>query len=130
MPPNNVPDSFSDELFRVLASSPFMILTAAIACGSGHLWAYMIFSYFSKKERKILESFYGRTALGLIWFALIIIPVHLISNGNLLFELSSITNALPSVIIFGLATQAMIFIVVYYVCKRGVRKSGVKARGA
>ena len=122
MPPNVIPSNFWDELLKVLASSPLMIVTVAIACGSGHLWAYIIFSHFSKKERKILESFFGRISLGLIWFALVLIPTHYIYNGNLSFNLDSITSTLPNVIIFGLASQAIIMVIANFLFKKGGTK--------
>lgn len=126
MPPTDIQNNFSNELLNVLAGSPLMLVAVALACCSGHLWSYIIFNHFNKKERKILESFYGRTSLGLIWFSLIYIPLHFIHTKELLFDLASIIQMLPNVIIVSLALQALIFIVINFLSGKGDR-NGKKA---
>ncbi len=121
MPPTDIQNNFGNELLKVLAGSPLMLIAVALACCSGHLWSYIILSYFSKKERKILESFYGRISLGLIWFSLIYIPIHFIHVRKLLFDLNSIIQMLPNVIIVSLALQALLFIVINFLSRKGGR---------
>lgn len=118
MPPPDMQNDFSNELLKLLAGSPLMLIAAALACCSGHLWSYIILSYFSKKERKILESFYGRISLGLIWFALLYIPLHLLHFKKLLFDLESIIQILPNVIIVSLALQALLFIIINFLFRK------------
>jgi threonine/homoserine efflux transporter RhtA len=123
-----------EAIIRLLVNSPPMLLTVAMACGSGHLWVYIIFSHFTKKEHAFLENIYGKTALGLIWFALIFIPVHLILNNTIIIDPDdmNINTYLLNIIVFGLASQAVIFIIYYYSGKktRLLKKKVVSKRSA
>ena len=71
-----IPEAFAAALLRFLTSSPYILCTVALSYISGHLWAYIILSYFSKQERKILYSLFGKLALGLMWFAIILMPTY------------------------------------------------------
>ena len=123
MPPDEVFTNFWNTILDVIISSPILLLTVATAWVSGHLWAYILMSCFTKKERgslmvNFIESRFGRIVLGLFWFSVVIIPVHFVYYRKLSFDLDSIASVLPNVIVFGLAIQALIFAIVNYLFKR------------
>jgi len=123
MPPNDVFNNFWNAAFDIIVSSPLMLLTIALAWVSGHLWAYILLSWFSKKERKrlvakLIDSRFGRIVLGLCWFSIIIIPVHLVFYRSLSFTFYSVISVLPNVLVFGLAIHTLIFAYVNFLFKK------------
>lgn len=110
---------FMEALVKLLISSPYAIITVAVAYISGHLWTYIIFAYFSKREKTILNENVGKIGLGLAWFALVLLPIY-----TMLYKSITITNIHLSEIVFtdliiSLALQAVILAIIYFLHRKG-----------
>lgn len=95
----------------LLIKSPQALITVLLAWFSGNVWTYIILSYFSKKERNILNSNLSKISIGLFWFALIFVFFHLIMYKNLIITFTNVLDSLVSVLIISLALQ---FIVLFF----------------
>ena len=116
---SEIPDAFLVALLQFLTSSPYIICTVALSYISGHLWVYIILSYFSKKERKILYSLFGRLSLGLMWFAAVLIPAYIIRFKSVNIIGEQLFEILITVLVIALALQLIILFVVFFLHRRG-----------
>lgn len=120
---NLIPKEFMDKLVETVITSPYLLLPVALAYISGHLWAYIILAYFSKRERKVLYSLVGKVGLGLIWFALVLIPIYIISYKNINITLARLQEIIITVLVISLALQTIILILVYFIHGKGQKNA-------
>lgn len=116
---SEIPDAFLVALLQLLTSSPYIICTVALSYFSGHLWAYIILSYLSKKERKILYSLFGKLSLGLMWFALVLIPIYLVRFKSVNIIGEQLLEILITVLAIAFALQLIILFVVFFLHRKG-----------
>lgn len=116
---SEIPNAFLVALLQFLTSSPYITCTVALSYISGHLWVYIILSYFSKKERKILYSLIGRLSLGLMWFAAVLIPAYIIRFKSVNIIGEQLFEILITVLVIALALQLIILFVVFFLHRRG-----------
>lgn len=95
----------------LLIKSPQALITILLAWFSGNVWTYIILSYFSKKERNILNSNLSKISIGLFWFSLIFVFFHLVMYKNLIITFTNVLDSVVSVLIISLALQ---FIVLFF----------------
>ena len=117
-----LPPEVAAALIGLLVTSPPLLIAVTLAYFSGHLWTYIILSYVSKKERKILCSRLGRIGVGLIWFALLSIPVSAILYSNLLFSTERLASISITTAISSLALQAIILIAINFFARERKKK--------
>lgn len=115
---SEIPVDYMDALIKLLISSPYMIITVALAYLSGHLWAYIILSYFSKRGSKILNSLMGKVGLGLLWFSLVLLAVDLIIYRSFI-TLTILKEILITVLVMSLALQATILMIINVLYRKG-----------
>jgi len=109
----NTPFSeISRELVKFLLNTPSLLVTICLAFLSGHHWIYIILTYVSKKERKILSSRTGKICIGLLWFILISVPISLILYRSIRFSLERLISISVTCAIYSLWLQAIIFITI------------------
>lgn len=124
VPVYGVPSDIITAFIRIIINSPPLLVLSVTAYISGHLWAYIILTYVSKKERKILCSLLGRISCGVAWFALIAIPVSIVTYCNLLFTIDRIISISITTTIFSLALQSLILILInFFARERNKRKN-------
>ena len=99
------------KVFSYILNTPSALGTIAISFLSGHLWAFIIITYFKKGKRgkSFLNAKTGKTAIGLLWFSIIILPIYYISNETLNIEYEKLLDSVVTTLLFGLALQAIIF---------------------
>lgn len=110
---NDLPDGFESILYKFIISTPYSIPTIVLAYVSGNMWAYIILSYFSKKERKILENWITKICLGILWFALVLLPIYFIHFKSLKFTVNRLIDIIITDIVISLAFQAIVIAVIY-----------------
>lgn len=114
--------SFSEKFLAVLlqyiTSSPYILFTVALAYLSGNLWVYIILSYCSKRGQKYLGSLVSKIGLGLLWFALIMIPIYNCVHRKFTIEILLLPQIIATVWVLSFAMQAIVFIVVYFVYRK------------
>ena len=111
-------DIFISKFVEWITSSPYLMILIAIMYLSGHIWVYIVFTYCSKKERKLLNSIVGRLVLGLLWIALILIPTYIITYKSTTIEWEYFTDILSTAVVLALAIQAVIFGLINFLCRR------------
>lgn len=102
-------NAFINSLVESAASSPYILISLGLAYISGNLWACEIYFYYSKKERKILYSWIGKIGLGLLWFALVFLPIHIIVYKSIIINIVTLNELLITVLIVSFALQAIIY---------------------
>lgn len=115
---NNSATQIVDAFTRFLMSSPYYLVPFVFAFFSGHVWSYIILSYFSKKERKVLHSFIGRSALGIVWFALIFFFIHLMMYTTLKIDFESFKTVILTTVVVSFALQALILGAITIICRK------------
>lgn len=112
-----LPSDIITAIIRLLVGSPPLLIMFASAYLSGHMWTYLILSYVSKKERKILYSLIGRVSIGITWFAFVAIPVSLIIYKNVLFSVERLVSISITTTVFSLASQAILLFVINVIAR-------------
>jgi hypothetical protein len=115
-----IPDELIDAVVSFLVKSPVALPTIILAWVSGHTWSYVVFTYFRNKDKStgFFDGWIGKVALGLLWFALVLIPINIIVNGSMQVDYESILKIVYTTIFYAMALQAVIFILIT-VFKRG-----------
>lgn len=103
------------KIVEFVMSCPHIFCTLILAGISGHLWTYIILAYFSKRERKFLNSRVSKIGLGILWFAVVLIPIYLIFYNNLNITIEHLKEVVFTVLAISLALQAVIVIVTNYI---------------
>lgn len=116
---SEIPDAFLVALLQFLTSSPYIICIVALSYISGHLWVYIILSYFSKKERKILYSLFGKLSLGLMWFAVVLIPAYIVRFRSVNIIVEQLLEISITVLVIALALQLIALFVIFFLHRRG-----------
>lgn len=116
---SQIPDVFLVALLQFLTSSPYIMCIVALSYISGHLWAYIILSYFSKKERKILYSLFGKLSLGLMWFAAVLIPAYIVRFKSVNIIVEQLLEISITVLVIALALQLVALFVIFFLHRRG-----------
>lgn len=80
---------------------------------SGQIWVFILITYFKAKTKgnNILTTRISKTVIGLFWFVLVDYPIHLIRNG-LIIDSENVFSNYVYAILYGLAIQAIIFIII------------------
>ena len=106
-----LPSEIENKIFSYILNTPSVLGTIAISFLSGHLWAFIIITYLKKgkKGKSFLNAKTGKTAIGLLWFSIIILPIYYISNGTFNIEYEKLLDSVVTTLLFGLALQAIIF---------------------
>lgn len=112
---NKIVDSFTN----LIISSPYLLIPFVCSYFFGYLWSYIILSYFSKKERKILCNIVGRISLGLLWLALVLFFTYTITYGSLEFNIDNLKNIIYTAVIISGAIQAVVFAAIITLYKKG-----------
>jgi hypothetical protein len=75
-----VDGSIEQQLIDYLRQTPKAVAVLIFSFFSGQLWVFIIIAYLKKttKGNKLLNSIHGKTALGLFWFTLVLIPIYYI----------------------------------------------------
>lgn len=115
-----IPDELIDAIVSFLVSSPKALATIIFSWVSGHTWSYIIFTYFRNKEKStdFFDGWIGKVSLGLLWFALVLLPINAIVNKSMQVDYESILNVAYTTILYAFVLQAVIFILIT-VFKRG-----------
>lgn len=83
---------------------------------SGNLWVLTSKYFFSgPRESNLANSFWGRTIIGLIWFAVVIVIVYPLEfPGELSLSYRHLIDALPPTIVTGMLLQLIAFALFSY----------------
>ena len=104
-----------ESVTEYLSKTPMAIVVLVMACVNGHMWLYVL--SLLKLPQKHLKSLFGRTAMGLTWFAVVMAPLYKIIHGDFAYEPSRILEIAILVIILAMLLQA--FIVIYVIVRGG-----------
>lgn len=109
---DKIPDEAKEKIFEYVLNTPKALVTLVFSWLSGHLWVYIVLTYFKDgtKGKKFLDGHIGKTAIGLLWFSLIMIPTYYFSHSSLNIEYEKLLSSVFSTLLYGLALQAIIFI--------------------
>ena len=109
-----IPPEIIDVLIKFLLKTPKILALSIFSYLSGHLWMFIILTYFKKgtKGNKILNNMVGRLSLGFCWYALVLIPVYWLFVGDCFLEYENILRVITPTIVFGLAFQLVSFIII------------------
>lgn len=110
---------FMDELVKLLASCPYAMITLAVANISGHLWTYIIFAFLCKREKTILNKEIAKIGLGLMWFALVLLPIYAVLYNSITVTEIHLAEIVITDLVISLVLQAVILAIVYFLHRKG-----------
>lgn len=82
-----------DKLVEYLLTIPQLLFAVVLSFFSGHLWLWIVHTYFDSpaKGAKYLSNIWAKTALGLFWYVLFLLPnfvfrfgIHSEVDGNII----------------------------------------------
>lgn len=107
-----VAKTIEQELLEYLKQTPTAIAVLVMSYFSGHLWVFVVTAFLRSKTRgdNLLRSITGKTALGLLWFAAILVPIYLYKFREYNFEYSRILEVALPTLVTGLLVQLFAFV--------------------
>ncbi len=109
----DVPLAVGEQVLDYLRQTPKAVAVLVVSYLSGHLWVFIITAFFRSRTRgdQLLKSVTGRTAVGLLWFASLLVPIYLLRFGGLHFEYANILELTVPTLVAGLFFQLLVFII-------------------
>ncbi|OEE34435.1 hypothetical protein A1QO_07915 [Vibrio genomosp. F10 str. ZF-129] len=109
-----IPDEIIQTVITFLVGSPKVLATLVLSWISGHMWSYIVFTYFREKNKSegFFDGWLGKTALGLFWFSLIMLPIYYLVHASFTIEYENILSVLITTILYSYVVQAIIFIAI------------------
>jgi len=99
-----------DQIVEFLRRTPQAAAVLAISFLSGQLWAYLVLvRRTSQKGTSLLKTIPAKTALGLLWFSFVLVPLYGVSCRSLVFHYEKILGLIVPTLVTGLFLQALIF---------------------
>lgn len=71
------------KLLEYIVTIPQLLFAAALSFLSGHLWIWVIYAYYfnSTRASKYLNNWAAKTALGVFWYAITLLPIYFYKFG-------------------------------------------------
>lgn len=94
-----------------VVESPKLLGFAVISYLSGHLWYFIISTYYkkTKKGNTLINNKYGKIAVGGFYNALIFYPFHLFINKSLMVNWEQMLDLILTTMLFSMTLQIIIF---------------------
>jgi len=104
-------NAIQKKIIEYIVDTPKLLGFAAVSFMSGHLWCFLITTYFKKgkKGNTLLNNKIGKTSLGAFWNALIFLPYQLYINGTLRIEWQHIMDLIIATMLIGMVLQVLFF---------------------
>ncbi len=108
---SDVESEVEGRIVDYLRRTPHAVAVLFFSFMSGQLWTFVIAAYCRRGTRgnKLLQSITGRTAAGLAWFAIVMVPVYALYNQRLDFDYANVLSLVVPTIVIGLSVQVVIF---------------------
>ncbi len=99
------------QLLDYLRDTPKAAGVLIMSFFSGHLWVFIVTAYLRSKTRgnKLLESLLGRTAVGILWFTAVLVPVYWLKFREVNFDYERILEVVIPTIVAGMLLQLVVF---------------------
>lgn len=111
MPKQSIYDAASDKVLEYLLATPAALATVVFAFISGHMWTYIVFTYFQdkKKAKGHFDGWIGKVALGLFWFAIVCAPVYWCLHRSFSIKYGNVLECVVPTILYGMVLQGLVF---------------------
>ncbi|AWI24627.1 hypothetical protein HYN49_01265 [Flavobacterium pallidum] len=106
---------------KYILSSPKALALMFFSFISGNLWIFIILSYLTKnttKAVKHLDTYYSKISLGIIWFSIIMYPLHCLKYGMTDVTLENVFNIVWQTLLISLFLQGIITILILKLIKQ------------
>lgn len=109
-----IPDEIVQTVITFILGSPKVLATLVLSWVSGHTWSYIVFTYFRDKAKSegFFDGWMGKTALGLLWFSLIMLPIYYLVHDSLTIKYDNVLSVIFSTILYSYVVQAIVFIAI------------------
>lgn len=103
-----------EQVVQFLRRTPESVAVLFISYLSGQLWAFILLAYVrsSTRANKLVDNLPAKTALGLVWFSFVLVPLHLFRNGAVGFAVNGLLDLVVPTLVIGLFLQAIVFAIV------------------
>jgi len=101
---------FIKTLVKLVVATPALLLSCLVSLFSGHIWFWIIYTYYDAppKSATYLKNNWAKTALGLLWYGLFLLPIFIFKFGFSLPDDTNITKIVGLTLIIGTFTQTII----------------------
>ena len=102
---------FQKKAIEYIVESPKLLGFVIVSFLSGHLWYFIISTYFKKgkKGNALLNNQIGKTTVGAFYNALIFFPLQLAINKTISIQWQQIMDLILTTMLFGMVLQILIF---------------------
>ena len=107
-------EKIGNELACYVIRIPQLLLACGVSFLSGHIWLWLIYTYFKDNTKGIthLKNIYAKTGLGVLWHSLFLFVTYIVKFG---FD-TNVENKILSIILFslllGMFAQALVVILI------------------
>ncbi|WP_368770491.1 hypothetical protein [Enterobacter cloacae] len=103
-------DKLWEEIVAYLIATPKVLGAFCAAYFSGHLWVFIIFGFFIKKKsvKNLVDKFWGKVSLGIIWLGFVSAPVYYLRYNTLIVSYDDYLNILYTTVLFSFFIQFII----------------------
>jgi hypothetical protein len=110
-------------ILKYIVGSPKALAIIFFSFISGNLWNFVVLSYLTKNDKavKYLDTYYCKISLGIIWFAIVMYPLHCMKYGMKDVQLESVFNIIWQTLLFGLFFQGLITFLIIKIIKKNER---------
>lgn len=101
-----------EQFIDYLKQTPKAAAVMVVSFFCGHLWAYVVTTFFRGSKTRgntLLQSVMGRTALGLVWFSAVLVPIYTLKFRAFDFDYDRILALVVPTLVAGLAIQLIVF---------------------
>lgn len=103
-------DKLWDEIVNYLIATPKVLGAFCAAYFSGQLWIFIIFAFLIKKKsaKNLVDKFWGKISLGIIWLAFISAPVYYLRYQTVIVSYDNYLNIIYTTVLFSFFIQFII----------------------
>lgn len=100
--------------FEYILATPQAIAFFFFSWVSGHLWAYVVFTYCQKKENSkgFFDGHTGKVTLGVLWFTIVGAPFYCLKNDRITVDYALLLDLSYSIVMVSLFIQGVIFFII------------------
>jgi hypothetical protein len=108
-----------ESIVAFLIATPRVLFSLIASFFSGHLWMFIVLTYAKRSRRgnTRIDNPYGRIAIGVGWFVLVMLVVYWVRYGCLDLQDERIMEVLIPTLAFGISLEMVAFVLVTSLAK-------------
>lgn len=109
-----------DKVVEHILVIPQLLFTTFMSFLSGHIWLWILYSFFLKSNKGLthLKSIWAKTGLGVLWYSIFLVPCYIKNYGWNMNVDEKILNLIVFTVIIGTFAQSICLILIIFLKKQ------------